>query len=502
MPRRYAPNGYDDHRSGDRRGRRLPRDGPGPGDIHDQQSTRGSTEQLSSRDPQERRYLRESRNYPDPGNAEDRAEIRVARRPRELRGPREPRYGMELPSIRDDTRTENSRPHERFNLQGARDPIQIAASANIQNASEGGRDRAQARYHQDTRQPGSEMDDAGFLSQNREDWDGRNLENEQEYQRSERSSTWNDMAEQAPIHRGNSRDPRLSSAHTRMATYFLPSEGISPEIIQADLGKHLGRDATFRPGTNREGIPGYLIRAGRPLTQNMISELMVNSKRSPDESLRRRGVPGQTNQVYRPDLIAGREDLESTSRFPPSPHAPHSPDDVGNSRRRSSTAEYGGGRDLFDRPERVEYRSRRPSRGLQDQPHIRSSEVRGSSVSQSSSYDSPWGGSGATQRSSRSSYSTAPSSVQSILDDQEREVGHGLTQYAPRRGSIAHYTGASQASISADQSYIDPRTGARVTMPARRAARERPAPSPAMQPEDDPPGWDDTPNFRGFAGGS
>lgn len=207
---------------------------------------------MSSRDPQERRYLRESRNYPDPGNAEDRAEIRVARRPRELRGPREPRYGMELLSIRDDTRTENSRPHERFNLQGGRDPIQTAASANIQNASEGGRDRAHARYHQDTRRPGSEMDDAGFLSQNREDWDGRNLENEQEYQRSERSSTWNDMAEQAPIHRGNSRDSRLSSAHTRMATYFLPSEGISPEIIQADLGKHLGREATFRPGTNRE----------------------------------------------------------------------------------------------------------------------------------------------------------------------------------------------------------------------------------------------------------
>ena len=226
---------------------------------------------------------------------------------------------------------------------------------------------------------------------------------------------------------------------------------------------------------------------------------MVNSKRSPDESLRRRGVPGQTNQLYRPDLVAGREGLDSTSRFPPSTHSPHSPEDDEDSRRRPSTAEYGGGRGLFDRPERVEYRSGIPSRGLRDLPHIRSSEVRESSVSQSSSYDSPWGGSRATQRSNRSSYSTAPSSVQSISDDQEREVGHGLTQYAPRRGSIAHYTGSSQASISADQSYIDPRTGARVTMPARRAVRERPAPSPAMQPDDDPPGWDDTPNFRGFA---
>lgn len=252
MPRRYGPNGYDDPRSGDRRSPGLPGYGPGSGDIHDQQSTRRSTEQLGGRDPQERRYPGEFRNYPDPRNAEDGAEIRVARRPRELRGPREPRYDMELPSIRDDTDTENSRPHQRFNLQGARDPIQIAASANIQNASEGGRDRAQARYHQDTRRPRSEMDESGFLSQNREDRDGNNLENEQEYQRSERSSTWNDMVEQVPIHRGNLRDPRLSSAHTRMATYFLPSEGISPEIIQADLGKHLGREATFRPGTNRE----------------------------------------------------------------------------------------------------------------------------------------------------------------------------------------------------------------------------------------------------------
>ena len=252
MPRRYGPNGYDDPRSDDRRRPGLPRDGPGSGDIHDQQSMRRTTEQPSSRDPQERRYLREFRDYPDPGSAEERAEIRVARRPRELRGPREPRYGMELPSIRDDTNTENFRPHERFNLQGARDPIQNAASANTQSAIEGGRDRPQTRYHQDTRRPRSEMDDPGFLSQNREGWDGRDLENGQEYRRSERSSIRNDMVEQVPVHHGDSRDPRLSSAHTRMATYFLPSEGISPEIIQADLGKHLGRETTFRPGTNRE----------------------------------------------------------------------------------------------------------------------------------------------------------------------------------------------------------------------------------------------------------
>ncbi len=205
----------------------------------------------------------------------------------------------------------------------------------------------------------------------------------------------------------------------------------------------------------------------------MISELRVDSKRLPDDSLRRRGVPGITSQFYWPDIVAGRDGHESTSRLPPSLYSPHSPDGDLNPSRRPSTAEYGDGRNLFDRPERVEYRSHRPSRELRDLPLVRSSEVRESSASQSSSYDSPWGGSRATHRSSRSSYSTAPSSVQGIPDDREREAGHGLTQYAARRGSIAHYTGSSQGSRTADQSYIDPRISARLTIPAGRAGEKR-----------------------------
>lgn len=221
---------------------------------------------------------------------------------------------------------------------------------------------------------------------------------------------------------------------------------------------------------------------------------MVDSKRLPDESLRRKEVPGKSGQSYRPDIGGERDGLASTSRLPPSPH---SPDEEENPSRRPSTAAYGGERNLFDRPERVESRSHRPSRESRDLPFIRSSEVRGSLMSPSSSYDSPWGGSPASQRSSRSSYSTAPSSVQGISGDREREAGHGLTQYAPRRGSTAQYMGSAQGSRIADQSYVDRRVGARVTIPSAHAARERLASSQAMQPDDDPPDWDQTPGFQG-----
>lgn len=206
-------------------------------------------------------------------------------------------------------------------------------------------------------------------------------------------------------------------------------------------------------------------------------------------------MPGSTSQFHWPDIVAGRDGLESTSRLPSSVLSPHSPGDEGGLGRRPSTTEYANGRNLFDRPETVEYRSHGPSRELRDQPLVRSPELRGSSVSQSSSYHSPERGSQATQRFSRSSYSTAPSFVQGISDDREREPGYGLTQYATRRGSITYQSASNQGTRTADQSYIDPRIGARVTIPAERAARERPASSPAMQPDDDPPSWDETPNF-------
>ncbi len=230
----------------------LPIDGPGSEDIYDQQSTYRSREQPSGQDRQEGRYPRDLRDYADPGNAEERAAIRVVGRPRELRGPGEPRHGTELPPTKDDTNTENFRPHESTNLRGSRDPREFEPPANTQNAIEDRRDGPHASYHPDTRRPRSERNDRGLFSPNKEGRDEKNLEDEQEYRRSERSGIRNDMVEQASLHLDRSRDPRLPPAPTRMRTYFLPSEGISPEIIQANLGQYLGQEATFRSQTNPE----------------------------------------------------------------------------------------------------------------------------------------------------------------------------------------------------------------------------------------------------------
>ncbi len=279
MPRRHGPNGYHDPRNDDRRGLGSPRDGPGSEDIYDQQSTHRSREQPSSQDPQERRYLREFRDYPDPGSAGEGGEIRVARRPRELRGPSEPRYGTELPPLRDDTNIESFRSHQSINLQGARDPREFATSANTQNAIEGGRERPHAKYHRDTRRPRSERNDRGTSSQSRQDRDGKDLE-EQEYRRSERSSIRNDLVEPASLHLDNSRDPRLPPEPTRMRTYFLPSEGISLEIIQANLGKYLGQEATLRSHTNREARVSHI-----PQTLKMYADGSIGSGRLPHQRL-------------------------------------------------------------------------------------------------------------------------------------------------------------------------------------------------------------------------
>jgi hypothetical protein len=38
----------------------------------------------------------------------------------------------------------------------------------------------------------------------------------------------------------------------RLTAYFLPSDGISREVIQADICRYLGMDATCMPTRNRE----------------------------------------------------------------------------------------------------------------------------------------------------------------------------------------------------------------------------------------------------------
>jgi hypothetical protein len=68
--------------------------------------------------------------------------------------------------------------------------------------------------------------------------------------------------------------------------YFLEREGISREVIQADICRYLGNDALVRTGTH-QGRQGYFIRAYRNLTSEMITDLKTDSTRWETEATRR-----------------------------------------------------------------------------------------------------------------------------------------------------------------------------------------------------------------------
>ncbi|KAL1982200.1 hypothetical protein VTN96DRAFT_1626 [Rasamsonia emersonii] len=72
----------------------------------------------------------------------------------------------------------------------------------------------------------------------------------------------------------------------RQNEYFIPGDGISREVIQADICRYLGNDALVRPGTHN-GQKGYLIRAYRNLTSEMIADLKADSARWEAEVARR-----------------------------------------------------------------------------------------------------------------------------------------------------------------------------------------------------------------------
>ena len=59
---------------------------------------------------------------------------------------------------------------------------------------------------------------------------------------------------------------RRERSPVRMQDYFLLGAGIDSYVIQNDITRYLGPDATVRPYTDRDGREGYLIRAIRPLT--------------------------------------------------------------------------------------------------------------------------------------------------------------------------------------------------------------------------------------------
>jgi hypothetical protein len=53
---------------------------------------------------------------------------------------------------------------------------------------------------------------------------------------------------------------------SRDQEYFLPGEDINREVVQADICRYLGNDATVRPYQHPDGRQGYIIRSYRAPT--------------------------------------------------------------------------------------------------------------------------------------------------------------------------------------------------------------------------------------------
>lgn len=251
----------------------------------------------------------------------------------------------------------------------------------------------------------------------------------------------------------------------------------------------------------------------------MISDLMADSRRWEEQSRRHRGGSGTTDPFYPPDIVSGSEEPDPV---PGRALFQRDQSGAGSSVRRESTRSHPStewvGRDAV-RPD-LQRRSYRTEQTIvHDTPSLHGR----SSLSRSSTYESPSISSRDTQLPSPSTDSTAPSSVQSISDERRRLSYHGAAYYTPRRTSGSPYSGPIQGprhpaqthpdsnSHPADprnRPYRNPRPSLHtdvaddrgVTM-ATMAAYQRPDPSSDMQPDDDPPDWDETPNFRGFARG-
>ncbi len=108
------------------------------------------------------------------------------------------------------------------------------------------------------------------------------------------SSTFKDMFEQSSI-----RIPTIETKTAqRQNQWFLPAQGISREVITAEIQFFLGDDAFVRPGVgiaDHDGQQGYWISAYRFLTSAMIAELKENTLTWHEErdALRARGLHGR-----------------------------------------------------------------------------------------------------------------------------------------------------------------------------------------------------------------
>ncbi|MCJ1248733.1 hypothetical protein MMC30_005952 [Trapelia coarctata] len=90
----------------------------------------------------------------------------------------------------------------------------------------------------------------------------------------------------------NKEPPRetAKAVPPRLNEYFIEGEGISREVLQIDICKHLGPEATSRPATYN-GKSGFLIKALRPFTPAQLEDLKAASEgyRYEASSIRRQG---------------------------------------------------------------------------------------------------------------------------------------------------------------------------------------------------------------------
>jgi hypothetical protein len=260
MPRHSKSGAYDDPRDHDRRFSQDPRHAPNRGDVldprdtRDTRDTRSSREPLLSRDPREVRYFRERRNLPDSRDPEGRAEISVARRSTGLREPREPTYRTEPEEMEDEMEIDNTHQRDRSyprDPRRSRDPREIAAASDSRYVSQDQRDIGLASIGRDARQLKDDLVDPRHANWGRDEREIRELQGGRGYGRDAALSSRNDVIGQGTSRLDYQRDS-TSAMPARTTTYFLPAEGISPEVLQAELGNYLGPEASWRFTTSRE----------------------------------------------------------------------------------------------------------------------------------------------------------------------------------------------------------------------------------------------------------
>jgi hypothetical protein len=232
----------------------------------------------------------------------------------------------------------------------------------------------------------------------------------------------------------------------------------------------------------------------------MISGLMASSRRWHDEAQHRREGAGRPVDSYRPSAVRNPRELEA---IPERDSSLRPREREGYSIRQSSMTEYPP-RSLFDRSERAGHRMDRRDQEARNMPVDRYAEAMDSSTSLYSTHGSPWSGSRGTQRSSRSSFSTAPSSGHGFPDERWGDPGHAPAPEFGRRANTIHHSSLFPDPPLAVQSYADYR-GGRTTFESgpgpRTAAPGLPVIGAAEPPDDDPPDWDQKPGFRDSVGG-